>query len=167
MANAGNGPFTSILQFFIRSKMSQLEFSEIENSITTTNTPVITGLINVNTASAVVLSGLPGMDINKATQIVSYRESNNLGSTNSLAWLPNILDQQTSLLIGPYITGQTYQYMADIAAVGHNGRGYRRVRFVFDTRSGSPTVIYRQDLTHLGWALGKEVRQKLLAKEKR
>jgi hypothetical protein len=39
------------------------------------------------------------------------------------------------------------------------------VRFVFDTSSGAPQIVYRQDLTHLGWALGKEVRQNwLLAK---
>jgi hypothetical protein len=42
------------------------------------------------------------------------------------------------------------------------------VKFVFDTSSGTPQIVYRQDLTHLGWALGKEVRQNLLlAKETR
>jgi hypothetical protein len=45
--------------------------------------------------------------------------------------------------------------MADIVAVGHGDRGYRRTRFVFDTSSGTPIIVYRQDLTHLGWALGK------------
>jgi hypothetical protein len=35
---------------------------------------------------------------------------------------------------------------------------------VFDTSSGSPVIIYRQDLTHLGWALGTDVRQTWLAK---
>ena len=60
------------------------------------------------------------------------------------------------------------QISADIAALGPNGRGYRRIRFVFDTSEGSPKIIYRQDLTHLGWALGKEVRNTwLLAKATR
>ena len=109
------------------------------------------------------------MDLNKATQLVSYRDSNNLGTTNSIAWVVAGLsgDQQTAIAIGPYITGQTYQFMADVAAIGHSGRGYRRIRFVFDTSTGTPTIIYRQDLTHLGWALGKEVRTALLAKQKR
>jgi hypothetical protein len=31
------------------------------------------------------------------------------------------------------------------------------VRFVFETLSGLPRIIYRQDLTHLGWALGRDV----------
>ena len=56
--------------------------------------------------------------------------------------------------------------MADIAALGPHGRGYRRVRFIFDTSSGVPQIVYRQDQSHLGWALGKEIRQTwILAKQ--
>jgi hypothetical protein len=51
-----------------------------------------------------------------------------------------------------------------VAAVGPFGRGYRRVRFIFDTSEGAPRIIYRRDFTHLGWALGKNVRQVYLAK---
>src|SRR2546425_11885080 len=69
-------------------------------------------------------------------------------------------------LAGPYITAHSYQFTADAAAVGHHGRGYRRVRFVFDTSektdAGAPKILYRQDLTPLGWALGKDARQNLL-----
>ena len=57
------------------------------------------------------------------------------------------------------ITVRSYQFTADIAALGRNGRGYHRTRFIFDTADGSPKIVYRQDLTHLGWALGKRVRQ--------
>ena len=52
---------------------------------------------------------------------------------------------------------------ADIAAVGPYGRGYRRVKFVFDTSEGVPIILHRQDRTHLGWALGKDTRTDLLA----
>jgi hypothetical protein len=50
--------------------------------------------------------------------------------------------------------------------VGHNGRGYRRVRFVFDTSSGIPQIVYRQDLTYLGWALGKNLYDQLASNTK-
>ena len=60
------------------------------------------------------------------------------------------------------ITTSTYQITADVAALGPNHRGYRRARFVFDTSDGTPKVVYRQDLTHLGWALGKETREQWL-----
>jgi len=64
---------------------------------------------------------------------------------------------------GPYITTRSYQYTADIAAVGPHQRGYQRTRYVLDTSEGAPIVVRRQDLTHLGWALGKDTRTDLLA----
>jgi hypothetical protein len=66
------------------------------------------------------------------------------------------------LAAGPWVTAHSWQYTADIAAVGHNGRGYRRVKFVFDCSSGAPLIVYRQDLTYLGWALGKKLHDQLL-----
>ena len=83
------------------------------------------------------------------------------------------LAQNTNSVLGTLvrtdcITTQTYQYSADVAAVGAYGRGYKRIRFVFDTSDGSPRIVYRQDLTHLGWALGKDLRNTMtLAKANR
>jgi hypothetical protein len=86
---------------------------------------------------------------------------------NSIAWVVDALGQGNDSTLQALqqtdcITVQTYQFTADIAALGPHGRGYRRVRFVIDTVSGRPNIIYRQDLTHLGWALGKDVRQNWL-----
>jgi hypothetical protein len=36
------------------------------------------------------------------------------------------------------------------------------VKFIFDTSEDAPRIVYRQDLTHLGWALGRQVRNDLL-----
>ena len=33
---------------------------------------------------------------------------------------------------------------------------------VFDTTEGAGRICYRQDLTHLGWALGRQAREALL-----
>ena len=94
---------------------------------------------------------------------MNYRQSNPNNLT-SIAWIIDALgqgypDALQALQAGDYITTQSYQFTADIAALGPYGRGYRRVKFIFDTSSGTPKIIYRQDLTHLGWALGKAVRQ--------
>jgi hypothetical protein len=64
---------------------------------------------------------------------------------------------------GDYVTTRSFQFTADIAAVGPFGRGYRRVKFIFDTSEGTPIILYRQDLSRLGWALGDKARQALLA----
>jgi hypothetical protein len=123
-------------------------------------------MVNVNTASQPVLECIPGIGTSYAAQLITYRESNP-GSLTSVAWVSEALnDDASSIQAGPYITTRSYQYTADIAAVGPNHRGYQRVRFVFDTSQGVPKIIRRHDVTHLGWALGTDTRSDLLAKTK-
>ncbi len=158
----GRGPsYTSVLDFYFRSGMTADEFSQIAADITASTGPYVEGLVNVNTASAEVLTCIPGIGQDKAASIVGYRQSNP-DKLTSLAWVKDLLDQASATAAGPYLTGQTYQYSADIAAVGHHGRGYRRTRFIFDTSSGTPKIIFRQDLSHLGWALGRRARETML-----
>jgi hypothetical protein len=64
---------------------------------------------------------------------------------------------------GPYVTPYSFQFAADIVAVGHHNRGFRRVRFIFDCSSGTPLIVFRQDLTYLGWPLGVKVHDQLFA----
>jgi type II secretory pathway component PulK len=170
-STAGGGmataKFASPLQFYVTSKMTETEFALIATNLTTTNGSYINGRVNVNTASAAVLTCLLGGDTAGAQQLVNYRQANPNNLT-SIAWVIDALGQSyatdlQALEAGDFITTLSYQCTADIAAVGPYGRGYRRVKFVFDTSSGMPQIVYRQDLTHLGWALGKEVRQKLLS----
>jgi type II secretory pathway component PulK len=120
----------------------------------------IPGRVNVNTASEAVLACLPGIGVSNAPAVVAYRQSNRT-LRNSIAWLKDVLDPANAFQAGPYVTGQSYQFTADIAAVGHHDRGYRRVQFVFDTSEGTPRIAFRHDLTSLGWALGPETRRTL------
>ena len=148
--------------------MTADEFAQIAGQITTVTNAFIEGRININTASAAVLYCIPGIS-NYVDQVVSYRQANP-DKLTSIAWiidatgLTGTQATQLATQIGNRITTKSYQFMADVAAVGPFGRGYRRVRFIFDTAEGSPRIIYRRDLTHLGWALGKKVRQTVLAK---
>ncbi len=148
--------------------MTASEFAQICDDVTVSTALFTRGRVNINTASVTVLSCLPGMDIGTAQQLVNYRQTNpnNLGS---IAWIVDALGANSptiqALQAGDYITTQSYQFTADIAAVGPYGRGYRRVKFVFDISEGSAEIIYRQDLSRLGWALGEDVRQALLVKE--
>jgi hypothetical protein len=129
----------------------------------------IEGRININTASAQVLTCLPGISDTPdlAQTLVTYRQSNP-DKLGSIAWIADALSQNTSALTAlqtnDCITARSYQFTADIAALGPNGRGYHRTRYIFDTADGYPKIVYRQDLTHLGWALGKQVRQRYFAK---
>jgi hypothetical protein len=101
-----------------------------------------------------------------AQTLITYRQQNpdNLAS---VAWIIDALGNNspvvTALARGNYVTTHSFQFTADIAAVGPYGRGYRRVKFVFDVSDGTPKILYRQDLSRLGWALGEKVRETLLA----
>ncbi len=152
--------YSNLLQFYVNSGMTETEFDEIADEITASNSQYTQGLINVNTASAEVLACIPGVGVDNAQTLVAYRASNP-DKLLSIAWLSNVLTRQQCTQAGPYVTVHSYQFSADIAAVGHHGRGYRRVRFIFDTSDGTPKIVYRQDLSHLGWALGRQTRESL------
>ncbi|MGC3961421.1 MAG: type II secretion system protein GspK [Verrucomicrobiota bacterium] len=154
--------FGSILEFYKASGLTATEFASIETEITTTTGATIPGRVNVNTASAAVLTCIPGIGEDKAAELVNYRQSNS-DAVDTVAWVTQILSDDQIAQAGPFLTGQSYQFTADVAAIGKYGRGYRRTRFVFDTTEGTPKIIFRQSLGHLGWALGKETRQTWLA----
>jgi len=167
-AGGGGGGNRSPLQFYLNSGMTADEFAQVAGQITTVTNAFIDGRININTANAAVLYCIPGIS-NYVDQLLNYRQSNP-DKLGSVAWVIDATGltagdaTQLATQIGNRITTKSYQFMADVAAVGPFGRGYRRVRFIFDTSEGSPRIIYRRDMTHLGWALGKNVRQTFLAK---
>ena len=170
--NACNG----ILDLAVRCRnlgMSEADFTRIYNDVTTSTNTYYHGRVNVNTADADVLTALfMGLNVDEQTALaaaqtlITYREQTpaNLGA---IGWMIDALGNNhpviTALQRGDYVTTKSFQFTADIAAVGPFGRGYRRVKFIFDTSEGSPIILYRQDLSRLGWALGEKVRQTLLA----
>jgi type II secretory pathway component PulK len=157
--------------------MTSAEFAQIAYGITDTTNLYTNGLVNINTAGTTVLEALfmgLGVDQNTATgaaqQLVTYRQQNPNNLT-AISWIVDALGSNSAVVTAlagagrDYITTQSYQFTADIAAVGPYGRGYRRVKFVFDVSEGAPKIIYRQDLSRLGWALGERARATWVAKE--
>jgi len=180
----GPNPCRNILDLALRCQsfgMSEADFAKIYNNVTTTNVAYFRGRVNVNTANADVLTALfmgVNNSINEQTAsgaaqtLITYRQQNP-GSLNSIWWLIDALGNNNPVLRalagstansgGGYVTTKSFQFTADIAAIGPFGRGYRRVKFIFDTSEGTPIILYRQDLSRLGWALGDQTRQALLA----
>jgi type II secretory pathway component PulK len=171
-------PCNGLLDFAYRCRnlgMSAADFNQICYNVTTTNLTYFRNRVNINTASADVLTALfMGLNVDDSTAssaaqtLVTYRQQNpnNLGS---VAWIIDALGSGSTVVQvlrrGDYITTRSFQFTADIAAVGPFGRGYRRVKFIFDTSDGAPKIIYRQDLSRLGWALGTKAREIWVAKE--
>jgi hypothetical protein len=157
----GQTSYTNEVQFYLASRMTRNEFDQVAEQLVAApiGTNYVEGLVNINTASEAVLQCIPGIGTQYSSTVTAYR----LGNTDlkSVAWLVEVIGSDAAKLAAPYITTRTYQFTADIAAVGHYGRGYQRAKFVFDTSDGTPRIAYRQDLTHLGWALGKTARENL------
>ena len=157
------GRMTSVLQFYIRSGMTEAEFEKVAPMLTSKSGAFVTGLINDNTASATVLASIPGIGSDKAAELLAARAIQSTPPT-TLAWVVPILGEESAIAAGPYLTVNSYQWSADVAAVGRLGRGYRRTRFVLDNSTGTPRIVYRRNLAPLGWALGSETRETLAAK---
>ncbi len=161
-AAASSGTVNSVLEFYIRGKLTATELDTLTPYLTsgTNKGNYKQGLINVNTASAEVLACVPGITTSTASQIVSTRQGQTTPYTN-LAWIATILGNTASYQAGPYLTTESFQVSADVAAVGPGGLGYRRTQFVIDGSNGAPQIVYRHDMTPLGWALGPQALQSL------
>jgi type II secretory pathway component PulK len=171
-------PYAGLLAFALRCKnlgISSDDFAKISGNVTTRTNTYFRGRVNVNTACADVLVAIfMGANIDEQTAmsaaqtLISYRQQNP-NNLSSIAWVIDALGNNSkvieNLAKGDFVTTHSYQFTADIAAVGSFGRGYRRVKFIFDVSDGSPKIIFRQDLSRLGWALGDKARQDLVAKD--
>lgn len=159
LARAGNNTYTSVADFMLATQLTADEFGLVHTDLTATTSTngSQTGLVNVNTASEPVLACIPGIGPDSASAVVAYRLAHPEALT-SFAWLTQVLTPANLRRAGQYITDQSYQFSADIAAIGRNGRGYCREKVVFDVTAATPRIVYRQDLTAYGWALGAAAR---------
>ncbi|MGA2788492.1 MAG: hypothetical protein ABSF60_13280, partial [Verrucomicrobiota bacterium] len=168
--------FNNLMRFYLSSGMTSAEFAQIAYGITDTNSLYTNGLLNINTAGATVMEALfMGLGVDQDTAqsaaqtLITYRQQNP-NNLNAISWIVDALGNTSPVVQHladanrDYITTQSFQFTADIAAVGPFGRGYRRVKFVFDLSEGAPKIIYRQDLSRLGWALGEKARAAWVAK---
>jgi len=159
-ATTSTTPVGSLLEFYLRSGMSTDEFAQVEASLTVSTNSFTEGLVNVNTAPEAVLACIPGIGLELASSVVASRPTPD-PTAPTIAWVADVLGQTNAITAGPYLTSRSYQFSADICALGHHGRGYQRVRFLFDTTGTGPRIVSRQDRTAWGWALGRSVREEL------
>jgi len=149
--------FSSILQFYYRSRMTFEEFSQIADRLTTSSETTLPGLVSVNTAPKEVLLCLSGLEEADVDALLAYRSAHSdTEQLNTIAWVTEVLDQTKATGIGSYITVRSYQYSADIVALSANGRAFKRYKAVIDTQ-GTPRVVYWRTLTHFGCPLDAQI----------
>jgi len=115
------------------------------------------GLVNVNTASENVLMAL-GLTQSQADSLITARADSALADASSVS---TALGGGVSNTIAAQMTTSSYQYSADIVAVSGDGRAFKRVRIVVDCTNTPCKIVYRRDLTSLGWPLDPQIRASL------
>lgn len=155
--------FNSVLDFYVQAKLTPEEFATIADQLTAaTGGAVRPGLINVNTAPREVLACLPGLEDADVQALVTARSGSETDTSN-LAWVATALGPVKASAIGCYVTVRTFLFSADIVSVSGDGRAFRRCRIVVDAQKAPPRVLYRQDLTRLGWPLDESLLDRLRA----
>ena len=152
------GGIRSLMEFYLVTGMTAEELTKIQGDLSFGDRDNI-GLVNVNTANEAVLAAINEIGPDNAAKIVAAR-ANRTATGTDFTWIADdsVLGRQGAIDAGPFVTGRSFQFSVDVAAVGRHGRGYRRTRFIIDMSTGSPRVIHRQNLAPLGWALGSDVR---------
>jgi len=158
-------PFKNVLHFYYRTDLTYDEFKAFANDLTanqpsfggggSSTSSVKRGLININTASRDVLLCLPGIGDPEASALLQRRTDQT--AEEGIAWVVEALSEERAVEIGSLITSHSYQFSADIVSVSSNGRAFRRCRIVVDARESPPRLVYRRDLTSLGWPLDPDI----------
>jgi type II secretory pathway component PulK len=173
-------PFQNVFDFAVKTEMTSAEFGPVMTQLTAgaatairlsggrTGTAVLTvsaaaaPKLNVNTAAHAALLCLPGLEDADATAILTYRQTNPSDDPTNIAWLLDVLTPKSKVVaIGGMVTGKSTCFSGDIVAVSPDGRAFKRVRVVIDGRQFPSRIIYRRDLTNLGWPLAPDIRKAL------
>lgn len=152
-------PFRNVFDFAIKGNMTREELAEVIDSFYTSRSRWQMGMVNVNTAPWPVLKCL-GLSEADAQALVEARGQST--GEQGIAWVLDALPNPEAIVeIGGRITSKSYQFSADIVAVTGDGRAFKRVRIVVDNRRQPARIVYRRDLTSLGWPLPPEIRDSL------
>lgn len=147
--------FESVLDFFIKTGLTEEQFKQIEDKITTSTEENISGLININTAPKEVLMCLPDLDESEVDILIQKRNSGDT-DRDSLAWVAEALPDKAGT-IGAYLTTRSYRYSGDIISLSGDGRAYERYRMIADIMDDDFKILYWKSLKHLGWPLAERI----------
>ncbi len=137
---------------WIESGVGIDELPQVVDRLTARPGKLVFGMVNINTASAAVLSALPGFDEDLAGQLISAREQLDSSLKETIAWpyTQNVVSADTFKAIAPFLTARSWQFHVRCVAYGWPCGQYRVVEAVIDMAGSSPRMLYQRDLTRLG-----------------
>jgi DNA uptake protein ComE-like DNA-binding protein len=153
-----------VLEATLKVKNEQGQEVEVASGITKEELPRVldlfaaewtgrrAGLINVNTASSIVLATLPGVDLSVAESIVSARASLRPEQRQTIAWLltEGLMDADSFKRLAPHLTAQSYQFSFHVIGYGLPSGRYRVLEASVDVAGSEPKLTGLRDITRLG-----------------
>lgn len=162
IASIGTQPITDIFDMASKARMTSDEINSIFDFVTSGTggggqaSQPKRGLININEAPREVLLTLGNLTESDVDTLLANRASAVQTYPNTVGWVYDALKEK-SVGLGSLITTQGKQFSAEIVAVGHGGRAFKRVRIVVDTTQTPVKIIYRRDLTSHGWPMDPQI----------
>jgi type II secretory pathway component PulK len=130
-------------------------FPLLMDNVTVNPATTIPGRININQASASVLSGIPGINEEIVSTILSSREYDSGGDRpnhNHETWLlvEGIVTLAEMKQLMPFVTGSGDVYRAQVVGYFQGGEASSRAEAVFDATTTTPRLLFWRDISHLG-----------------
>ncbi|MEY4689976.1 MAG: hypothetical protein RIT19_301 [Verrucomicrobiota bacterium] len=112
----------------------------------------LVGRINVNTAPAVVLQLVPGIDNALAESILSARRNLPPERRASVAWIhvENLVEAEKFREVAPFLTTRSLQFRFHVVGYGARSGRFRVLEAVIDASRPPVRLVYLRDLTRLG-----------------
>ncbi len=184
LTKAGNRPLTQVLDLIgnkVRVKFEGEEEATVLDSpfvdgplamgsylptlmdhVTINDSPFIPGRININQAPRTVLQGIPGLEEEMLTEIISRREVDPQGENPNMeheTWLLSeaivTLDEMRALM--PFVTAGGDVFRAQVVGYFESGEASARYEVVIDATADNPGVLFWRNLSHLGRGYALEV----------
>jgi hypothetical protein len=134
------------------SPVTPAEMSILVDRLTVDNSPVQLGLINVNTASRVVLNTIPGLTEEQVSLILAQRQQVPADARTTTAWLVTngVLPPETYAVVSNRLTTRSLQFTADVIGFADHVGTMKRIEAVIEMRGHTAQLLYYRDITSLG-----------------
>ena len=143
----------------MQSGVGIAELPLVLDQLTSVQDYILPGLVNLNTASTIVLQTLPDVDESMAEAIVAARQSLRPEQRRSIAWLleEEVVTAAHFKQIAPRLTTRSYQYHFQVVGYSLPSGRYRVLEAVVDFGRAKPMITYLRDITRFGMPFKVEI----------
>jgi DNA uptake protein ComE-like DNA-binding protein len=134
------------------SGVGKEELPKILDRFTTVTDDKLSGLVNINTASAAVLQTLPGIAEGAGEAIVAARRGLTADKLKTPAWIfqEELVPADAFKTLAPFITTRSWQFSFQVLGYGLPSGRYRVLEVTIDVAGEKPRVTYMRDVTRRG-----------------